>query len=108
MISKSWFEAWSSQERQGWVCRGAWTLPIMPDKTPQNAASERCKTALLSYRDGGWCWCPHGPGVEPEPYRIVHGEPWIQQQPDPDPDVTGSRSGEILIRMLPDLDPGKS
>ena len=23
-------------------------------------------------------------GLEPEPDRIVHGEPWIRQQPDPD------------------------
>ena len=32
-------------------------------------------------------------GVEPEPDRIVHGEPWIRQLPDPDPSETGSGSG---------------
>ena len=58
--------------------------------------------------------------VEPEPDRIVHGEPWIRQQPDldpakpdPDPDVAGSRSGKtgsssgfcrIQFGILPDLD----
>ena len=47
--------------------------------------------------------------LEPEPDRIVHGEPWIRQQPDQDPAATGSRSSRnrIQIRMLPDLDPGK-
>ena len=35
--------------------------------------------------------------VEPEPDRIVHGEPWIRQQPDPDPAATGSRSGFCRI-----------
>ena len=37
-------------------------------------------------------------GIEPEPDRIVHGEPWIRQQPDPDPDVAGSRSGKTGSR----------
>ena len=43
--------------------------------------------------------------LEPEPDRIVHGEPWIRQQPDldpakpdPDPDVAGSRSGQTGSR----------
>ena len=36
--------------------------------------------------------------LEPEPDRIVPGEPWIQQQPDPDPDVAGSRSGQTGSR----------
>ena len=36
--------------------------------------------------------------LEPEPERIVHGEPWIRQQPDPDPDVARSRSGQTGSR----------
>ena len=39
--------------------------------------------------------------IEPEPDRIVHGEPWIRQQPDRDPDKPNPDP------EMPDLDPDK-